>query len=72
MDPDLQKLTDEVTKTTGIEASAVTLINGVSQRLRDAAQAATDLAALKLAINAQADALDAGATDLGAAVTANS
>jgi hypothetical protein len=71
MDPDLQKLTDEVTATTTVEASAVTLIGGLADKLRAAAQAATDLASLKTAVNAQADALDAGAKALGDAVAAN-
>lgn len=60
----LDRLTAEVAETKTIAASAVALIRGLAQQIRDNA---TDPAAL----NALADELDATQADLGAAVAEN-
>lgn len=65
----LDRLTAEVANMKTVELSAVTLINGLAQRVRDAAtaQAAGD----DTALNALADDIDATASDLANAVSAN-
>lgn len=60
----LQELKTQVEKNTAVEESAVTLINGIAQQLKNAAQ---DPAA----IQALADELAKSGADLAAAVTAN-
>ncbi len=61
----LDKITAEVTETKGIIQSAVTLINGLAQQIRDLKD---DPAAL----NALADSLDSDSKALADAVAANS
>jgi hypothetical protein len=61
---EFDRLTSEVAESTTVMASAVTLINGLAQQLRDAAN---DPAA----ITALADTLDTNANALAAAVSAN-
>jgi hypothetical protein len=59
--PALDDLTAQVTKNEDVEASAVTLINGIAQRLKDAI-ASNDpakLTALQTSLSASADALAA-------------
>lgn len=62
---ELARLTTEVQEMAGVVDSAVALINGLAQQIRDLA---TDPAAL----NALADSLDSKAGELAAAVAANS
>ena len=62
---ELARLQTEVTEMSGAVDSAITLINGLAQQIRDLA---TDPAAL----NALADSLDSKANELAAAVVANS
>ena len=64
MSAELDRLTAEVTEMGAVVDSAVTLINGLAQQIRDLA---TDPAAL----NGLADELDAKANALAAAVAAN-
>lgn len=64
MSAELERLTTEVTEIGAVVDSAVTLINGLAQQIRDLA---TDPAAL----NALADELDTKANALAAAVAAN-
>jgi cephalosporin hydroxylase len=64
MSAELDRLTAQVAATTTIEQSAITLIQGIAQQLRDAA---TDPAK----ITALADSLHTSADALAAAVTAN-
>lgn len=64
MTAELTRLTAEVAQTRSAIDSAVTLIAGLAQQIRDNA---TDPAAL----SALADSLDAGQADIAAAVTAN-
>ncbi len=64
MSEQLDRLTTEVTENADVIASAVTLINGLSQQIRDLQNDPAALAAL-------ADKLDAQSNDLAAAVTAN-
>lgn len=61
---ELQRLQTEVAEMSGVVDSAIVLINGLAQQIRDLAQ---DPAAL----NAMADDLDAKANALAAAVVAN-
>ena len=72
--PILASLSDAVTKQTTVDASAVALINGISDRLAAAVAAALANGAseAELApVQAEVDALNAGADALSAAVTAN-
>ena len=62
---ELARLQTEVTEMSGAVDSAIMLINGLAQQIRDLA---TDPAAL----NALADSLDSKANELAAAVVANS
>ena len=64
MSAELERLTTEVTEIGAVVDSAVALINGLAQQIRDLA---TDPAAL----NALADELDTKANALAAAVAAN-
>lgn len=64
MATDLTNITDQVTNTTTVEASAVTLLNDLAARL---IAAKTDPAA----IQALADQLKGGADNLAAAIVAN-
>lgn len=61
---DLSVLTDQVAQTTAVETSALTLIQGISQRLADAAG---DPAAVQTLV----DELNASSSALAAAVAAN-
>ncbi len=61
---ELDRLTTEVAENTTVIQSAITLINGLAQQIRDLS---TDPAAL----NALADTLDAQSNALAEAVTAN-
>jgi hypothetical protein len=61
---ELARLQTEVAEMSGVVDSAIGLINGLAQQIRDLA---TDPAAL----NALADSLDAKAGELAAAVVAN-
>ncbi len=61
---DLSALTEEVQRNTDVDASAVALLNGLSQQLRDLS---TDPAA----IQALADQLDSSSSALASAVSAN-
>ncbi len=63
----LAELKTKVEAATAIEESAVTLIQGIAQQLKDALANGADPAA----IQAIADELDAGTNDLAAAVAAN-
>ena len=69
-DPNYERLKAEVTEMTTVADSAVALINGLAQRLRDALAAAADLESLRAAIGAEADALDASGNALAEAVAA--
>lgn len=60
----VDKVESEVTELTTVVDSAVALINGLSQQIRDTAGSAAKA-------NALADALDAKANELAAAVAAN-
>jgi TolA-binding protein len=64
MEEAVARLTASVSALTTVDQSAITLINGLSQQIRD-------LSADPAALNALADQLDAQASDLSAAVTAN-
>ena len=70
----LQSLADQVTASTTVEASAVTLINGFAQRVQDAIAKAIagGATAEELApVQAEVTAMKASADALAAAVTAN-
>ena len=72
--PTLDAIAAAVTKATTVEASAVTLINGIAARIQAAVDAATanGATAAELApVQAEADALSASADSLAAAVQAN-
>ncbi len=72
--PILDALSAQVAANTTVEASAVTLINGIAQRVQDAITAATagGASASDLApIQAEVDAMKASADALAAAVQAN-
>lgn len=58
MDP-LQPLMDQVSASVTVEASAVTLINGIAARITAAGTDPTKLAALTTSLNASATALSA-------------
>ncbi len=60
----LDKITSEVADTKSVIASAVTLINGLAQQIRD-------LSTDPVALNALADDLDASSKSLADAVAAN-
>jgi hypothetical protein len=64
MTPELQVLTDQVTKNTQLEASAVQLIQGLAEKFAAAAEDPVQVKTL-------ADSLSASATALSAAITAN-
>jgi hypothetical protein len=64
--PNLDKLTQEVTDTTGVEDSVLVFIDGVEQKLRDAIAAQDPQALSDLA-----DALAAKRTAVAAAIAAN-
>ncbi len=64
MSVSLDRLTTEVNENTAVIDSAVTLINGLAQQIRDAVDDPAKL-------NALADELDAKSNALAAAVTAN-
>lgn len=64
MGKELDQLTEEVSQTTTIMGSAVTLLQGLKKKLDEAG---TDKAKLK----ALSDDLDASQNDLAAAITAN-
>ena len=64
MDPTLQELADQVTKNEAVEASAVTLIQGLAAKIT---AAGTDPAALKTLT----DGLNSSASALASAITAN-
>ena len=61
---ELQRLQLEVSEMAGVVDSAIVLINGLAQQIRD-------LAGDPVALNAMADELDAKASALGSAVAAN-
>jgi len=63
----LAELKTKVEQAVTVEESAVTLISGIAQQLKDAIANGADPAA----IQAIADELDKGTADLSAAVTAN-
>lgn len=74
VNPILQNLADAVTQATSAEASAITLINGIAQRIQDAVNAALagGATAAQLApVQAEADALKASAQSLTDAIAAN-
>lgn len=64
MTPELQRLTEEVAENTTVNQSAITLIAGLAQQIRDLKDDPVAIAAL-------ADQLDAQNAALAAAVTAN-
>lgn len=64
MTPELQRLTTEVEETRTAQAGLITLVNGLAQQIRDNVNDPAALTAL-------ADSLDAGQTEIAAAVTAN-
>lgn len=72
--PILQSLADAVTRSSTVSASAVALINGIAARIQAAVDAAlaNGASAEDLApVQAEVDALNSNASDLSAAVTAN-
>jgi hypothetical protein len=74
MDAKFQALIDQVKANTDVEASAVALISGLSQRLTDALAKASAAGATDeqlAAVTAETDALKASADALAKAVTAN-
>jgi hypothetical protein len=74
VNPILQSLADQVTATTSAEASAVTLINGIAQRIADAVAAAIAggaTAAQLQPVTDEVTALKASADALSAAIAAN-
>ena len=64
MTPAMERITREVAETKTAVQSAVTLINGLAQQIRDNADD-------PVALNALADDLDQSQADIAAAVTAN-
>lgn len=64
MTEEIARLTTEVSETKTVAASAVTLIRGIAQQIRDNV-------ANKAALTALADDLDASTNELGSAVTEN-
>jgi hypothetical protein len=64
MSVELDRLTAEVAETKTVAASAVTLIEGLAQKIRDSVNDPAALTAL-------ADSLDADQTKIAAAITAN-
>jgi hypothetical protein len=71
MAQELDALTAAVERNTTVDQSAITLINGIAQQLRDMANNATELADLKAAIVARASELEASNQQVADAVTAN-
>jgi hypothetical protein len=71
MSAELDALTAEVTATTEVEASAVTLIEGLAGQLTSLVETTTNYNDLKAGVTAQAAALTAGSDALAAAVAAN-
>lgn len=67
MDERLQALSDAVTKDTAVEQSAITLLNGLSQQLKDALMQKFPVQAVQDIVTA----IDASSTGLAAAVAAN-
>lgn len=67
MATDLSRITQEVEDTRTVIDSAITLLNGLAQALRDAAAGAD----VTVEVNALADALDQKQSDLAAAIEAN-
>jgi ABC-type iron transport system FetAB ATPase subunit len=67
----LDALNTKVTNVEGAEASAIELIRGLAQMLKDIIAQGGDTAAIVAAINATADKLQADADALGAAVAEN-
>lgn len=67
----LEKLKAEVTEITTVVDSAVVLINTLAGKLRDAVAESATFAELQAAVVGQADALDAAAQPLAAAIAAN-
>jgi hypothetical protein len=63
-DPAIDRLAASVTAISGAADSAVALLNGLGQMIRDAADDPAQ-------VNALADLVDAKASELGAAVAAN-
>lgn len=71
MSAELDALTAAVEENSTIDQSAITLINGIAAQLAELAANATELAGLKAAVQAKADALHASSEALAAAVAAN-
>lgn len=64
MTPAMQRLTDEVTETRTSQASIIALVAGLAQQIRDAVGDED-------ALNALADSLDQGQTEIAQAVADN-
>jgi len=71
LDDKLTQLESDVTAETTVEQSAVTLLTGISQQLKDIIAAGGDPAAQLARVAAVSAALEASTADLAAAVTAN-
>lgn len=74
MNPKLQELADEITKTVAVQASAIVLINGFATRLEAAVAAAIGAGATAeqlASINDELEAMKASSEALAAAVAAN-
>ncbi len=71
MSAELDKLTAAVTRNTSVDASIVTLVEGLAQQIRDLITANTELPALKAALGTLADQLEASSDAEATAVQAN-
>ena len=81
MPVDTSKLTEAVTRSTGVAASAISLISGIGERISAAVTAALEadenadqasIDAANAAIEAEVSKLNQSADELAAALTANS
>ena len=67
----LAKLQDDVTASKAVEDSAVALLNGLTQLLKDATSSASSFDELKASVDAIAGQVEADTAALGTAVAAN-
>lgn len=71
MSAELDRLTAAVTQNTSVDQSAITLLNGLAQQLKDMVNSSTELNDLKSKVNDLATTLEADNQAVAAAITAN-
>lgn len=71
MSEQLDNLTREVSEARSVGASAIALIEGIAQQLRDMANSATELADLKTQVQTLSDDLSGSTDDIAGAVSRN-